>query len=174
MSETTTESGVFRITIDAPIDKVWAELTRTDMVLPFFFGAKCETTPGGLQPGAPMRMRSPDGRHTSVVGEVLEFDPPHRYSHTFRFTNLDDPECKVTYELKDVGGKTEFTLTNENVPAGTKTAKYMQQGGQFIIANLKAVVETGKPTFGGRLILAMIAISAPFAPKSTRSENWPL
>ncbi|MEL7449591.1 MAG: SRPBCC domain-containing protein, partial [Pseudomonadota bacterium] len=116
----------------------------------------------------------PDGKYTSVVGDVVEFDPPHRYSHTFRFTNLDDPPCKVTYDLEEVdAGTTRFTLTNENVPAGTKTEKYMTQGGDFITANLKALVETGKPTFSGRLILLMIKLSAPFSPARCKSENWP-
>ena len=164
--------AVFQVTINAPIHKVWAELTRTGHVLPFFFGSKCDTP--GLAPGAPMRMRSADGKYTSVVGDVVEFDPPHRYSHTFRFTNLDDPPCKVTYDLEEIDASTtRFTLTNENVPAGTKTEKYMTQGGDFIAANLKALVETGKPTLSGRLLLLIMRLSAPFTPARCKSENWP-
>lgn len=162
----------FRVVIRAPIDKVWAELTRTDAMLPFFFNAVCDTS--GLEPGAPIRMRSKDGKYTSVVGDVLEFEPPHRYAHTFRFTNLDDPEAIVRYRLKEVEGGTEFTLINENVPAGTRTEKYMTQGGTFITENLKALVETGKPTPGGRFALFMIGLFAPFTPKRCRSEHWPL
>jgi uncharacterized protein YndB with AHSA1/START domain len=119
-------------------------------------------------------MRSKDGKYTSVVGEVLEFEPPYRYSHTFKFTNLDDPPCVVRYILKEIDGGTEFTLINENVPAGTKTEKYMTQGGTFITENLKAIVETGKPTTGGRFALFMMGLFAPFTPKKCRSENWPL
>jgi len=162
----------FRVFIAAPIDKVWAELTRTDTVLPFFFNAVCKTT--GLRRGAPVRMRSKDGKYTSVVGEVLEFEPPYRYAHTFRFTAHDDPECVVRYELKEAGGGTEFTLINENVPAGTKSEKYMAQGGTFITDNLKAIVETGRPTPGGRFALFMMGLMAPFTPARCRSENWPL
>ena len=55
-----------------------------------------------LQVGSKMAARSANGKYTAIVGEVLEFDPPHRYSHTFRFTHLDDPPCIVTYELKEV------------------------------------------------------------------------
>ncbi|HKJ62945.1 MAG TPA: hypothetical protein VKA94_13300, partial [Hyphomicrobiales bacterium] len=57
----------FRITIRAPIHKVWAELTRTDAVLPFFFNGVCKTT--GLAENAPMRIQSKDGKYTSVVGD---------------------------------------------------------------------------------------------------------
>ncbi len=165
------EKSYYRIFIRAPIHKVWAELTRTDAVLPFFFNGVCKTP--GLGVDAPIRMRSKDGKYTSVVGKVLEFEPPHRYAHTFRFTNFDDPECVVRYVLKEVDGGTEFTLINEGVPAGTKTEKYMTQGGDFITKNLKAVVETGKPTPGGRFALFMMGLFAPFTPARCRSENWP-
>jgi hypothetical protein len=32
----------------------------------------------GLKPGAQFQMRSKDGRIVGIMGEVLEFDPPHR------------------------------------------------------------------------------------------------
>jgi uncharacterized protein YndB with AHSA1/START domain len=167
----TAEKAFYRVTIGAPIHKVWAELTRTDSVLPFFFNGVCRTL--GLAVGAPMRMQSADGKNTSVVGDVLEFDPPHRYAHTFKFTNLDDPPCVVRYVLEEVDGGTQFTLITENVPAGTKTEKYMISGGDFITKNLKAVLETGKPTPGGRFALFMMGLFAPFTPKQSRTENWP-
>ena len=165
------ERQYFRITIRAPIHKVWAELTRCDSVLPFFFNSRC-TTPG-LAPGAPIRMLSRDGKYAAVVGDVLEFEPPHRYAHTFKFTNLDDPPCVVRYRLKEVEEGTEFTLINENVAAGSKSEKYMTMGGHFITRNLKAIVETGKATWAGRLQLFMMGLFAPFTPKRCLSKNWP-
>jgi len=165
------ERQYFRVVIRAPIHKVWAELTRCDSVLPFFFNSRCATP--GLAPGAPVRMLSKDGKYASVVGDVLEFDPPHRYAHTFKFTNFDDPLCVVRYVLKEVPEGTEFTLINEGVPAGTKTEKYMTSGGNFITANLKALVETGKPTAGGRFALFMMGLFAPFTPKQCKAEYWP-
>ena len=166
------DKTIFRVVIRAPIHKVWSVLTQTDAVLPFFFNSVCRTT--GLKQGAPVRMQSKDGRFTTVTGEVLTFEPPYRYSHTFRFTQFDDPWCTVHYVLKEVDGGTEFTLINENVPAGTKTEKYMTQGGDFITANLKALVETGKPTTGGRFALAMMGMFGVFTPARCKSENWPM
>jgi len=166
--------SIYRVVIRAPIDIVWAEVVRVDQPLPFFFGAKCETP--GLAPGAPIRMRTKSGKYTSVVGDVIAFEPPHLYSHTFRFTTNEDPPCKVTYELKEVAEGVEFTLTSE-FPASaevTETEKSMARGSKFIGDNLKAVVETGKPTFGGGMILALIRLLEPLTPKQCRSENWPL
>lgn len=168
-----TKKSIFKVRIDAPIDKVWATLTRTDVVLPFFFNSRCDTP--GLAVGSPIRMRSgKNEQYTGVVGDVLEFDPPHRYAHTFKFTNLDDPPCKVTYVLEEVDGGTDFTLISEDIPAGTKTEKYMVQGAKFIANTLKDMVEKGRPSLGTRLMLAVMGLTAPFTPKSSYSDKWPL
>ncbi len=146
LSSTDTEKAdksYFRVTIRAPIDKVWAELTRTDAVLPFFFNGVCKTP--GLAVNAPIRMQSKDGKYTSVVGEVLEFDPPYRYAHTFRFTNFDEAPATVRYVLKEVDGATEFTLINENVPPGTKTEKYMTSGGRDRETGLLSITVDADP-----------------------------
>jgi uncharacterized protein YndB with AHSA1/START domain len=119
-------------------------------------------------------MRSANGKYTGVVGEVLEFQPPHRYVHTFRFTQYDDPPCTVIHELKEVDGGVEYTLSHENVPAGTRTAKQMNQGGPLICNTLKAVVERGRPSFGVRMLYCLFKVLGPLTPKKSRSEHWPL
>lgn len=168
----TAPKQVYRVTINAPIQQVWETLTKQGEPLPFFFGAVLHTT--GLRPGAPIRMRTPDSKFTAVVGEVLDFDPPHRFSHTFQFTHLDDPPSTVIYELREVPEGTEFTLTTENVPQGTKSEKSMAQGGKYITKTLKSLVETGKPHTGAKMILTMIKLTSFMTPKRCRSENWPL
>jgi hypothetical protein len=119
-------------------------------------------------------MRSPNGKYTAVVGEVIELEEKVRFSHTFRFTTYDDPVCTVIYELREVEGGVALTLTVEDMPAGTKTAKQMKQGGSFIVNTLKSVVETGRPPLGARLLFVLFKLLEPFNPKRARSENWPL
>lgn len=170
MSETT--KIVSRVTINASLQEVWDTLTKEGEVLPFFFNSVLHTTT--LAPGAPMRMRSADGKYTGVVGEVLELDPPHRYVTTFKFTNFDDPICKVTHELKEVDGAVQYTLISEEIQPGTKTEKQMKQGGEFIVKTLKGVVETGRAPLSSRLILTMISLFAWTTPKKCLSEYWPL
>lgn len=165
------EKAIYRVVIKAPIETVWSELVKTDEVLPFFFGAVCKTE-SGLAAGTPMAMRTRNGKYTSVVGKVLEFSPPHRYSHTLKFTNFDDAPCTITYDLKEVDGGVEFSLITTNTPVNSKTEKSMAQGGPFIVNNFKSVVETGKPVFSGRLILLMITLSQPFTPCVCKTENW--
>jgi len=171
-TDNASETEVFRVTINGSIDDVWQELVRTEGLQKAMFNSRMDTK--GVEPGNSLRMRSPNGKQTAVAGEFLEVDSPARLSHTFRFTNLDDPECTVTYDLREVEAGVELTLTVSNMPQGTKTAKQMLQGGSFIVNNLKAIVETGRPTLTARCMYLMFGLLAPLNPKSTRSENWPL
>lgn len=170
----TGDKQVYKTVINAPIETVWNTLVKTDEVLPFFFGAVCQTS-DGLKLGRRMRMVTPDKKFAAVVGEVLEFSPPHRYSHTMAFTQFQgDAPATVTYELKEVAGGTEFSLITTNVPAGTRTEKSMAQGGPFITQNLKALVETGKPAFSGAMVMMLNPLMGLMTPKACRIENWPL
>ncbi|MBK8738523.1 MAG: SRPBCC domain-containing protein [Betaproteobacteria bacterium] len=167
-----TPDAVFRIVIQADINRVWRELTKTDEAQGAVFNAWLHTT--GLVPGGRLQMRTGTGKHVLVVGEVLEFDPPHRFVHSHRFTQYDDPVCQVAYELKPVAGGVEVTLRVIGMPAGTPTAKAMQQGGDAILKSLKAIAETGAPPMGTRLMYAAFALLEFVLPKRTRSEHWPL
>jgi uncharacterized protein YndB with AHSA1/START domain len=166
------EKAVFRVFIRGPIQAVWREITKEGEPQKCMFNMRLETD--GLKPGGQIRMRSASGKTTGVVGEVLEFDPPHRYVHTFRFTQYDDPPCTVIHELKEVDGGVEYTLTHENLPAGSKTARQMNQGGALICKTLKAVVERGRPTFGVRMLYRVFSLLEPLTPRKCRSEHWPL
>jgi uncharacterized protein YndB with AHSA1/START domain len=166
------ERQMWRVVIHAPIESVWNTLVKTDEVLPFLFGAVCETE-AGLRPGEPMRMVTRNRKRVMVFGEVLEFSPPHRFSHTITFTQVQgERPARTTYELKAVEGGTELTLISDSVP-GTQIGK-MVKGGPFIVENLKAIVETGRPTFGGSLVMLMSPLMSMFAPPRTRVRNWPL
>jgi hypothetical protein len=80
----------------------------------------------------------------------------------------------VIYDLEEVAGGTRFTLTIEDLPAGTKTAKQMMQGGTMICNTLKSVIETGRPGLGIRLLHVVFKLMQPMTPKRCRSENWPV
>ena len=163
-------SVVHETFIRASIREVWAELTKTHEVQKPMFNTQMDCS---LEVGAPLRMRTADGKFTSVVGEVLEIDPPRRFSFTFKFTMYDDPPCRVTYELFEEEGGTRFRMTSDQLPPSTKSTKQMSSGGEMIASTLKAVMETGKPPFKVRMLYGMFAVMAPFTPAQCRSEHWP-
>jgi uncharacterized protein YndB with AHSA1/START domain len=162
----------FQIEIRGAVEDVWREITRTDAPIVAFFNSRMHV--GTLAPGAKLAMRTPDGSFTGVVGEILEYEPPRRFAHTFRFTAYADPPCKVIYDLEEVSGGTLFTLTIEDLPVGTRTAKQMLQGGTMICNTMKSVIETGRPEFGTRLLYLLFKLMQPLTPKKCRSENWPV
>lgn len=163
---------MFRVLIQGTLQDVWNEITRTDEPIAAFFNSRMDV--GALRPGSRLAMRSPDGKYTGVVGEILEVVPLKRFAHTFKFTAYDDPECTVVYDLEEVEGGVQFTLTIENLPTGTKTAKQMIQGGKMIVNTMRSVIETGKPSFGIRMLYVLFKVMAPFTPKRCRSEHWPV
>lgn len=164
--------SMFQVFIRGSVEDVWHEITRTDQPIPAFFNSRMDVR--ALEPGDRLAMRSPDGKYTGVVGEILEVVPLKRFSHTFRFTNYDDPPCKVIYDLEEADGGVKFTLTIEDVPVGTKSAKQMIQGSTMIVNTLKSVIETGKPSFGTRMLFVLFKLMAPFTPKRCLSSAWPV
>lgn len=163
---------VSRIRIRASAERVWRELTKNDEPQAAVFNAWLHAQ--AMVPGAVIQMRTVDGRNVLVVGRILEFDPPRRFAHTFRFTQYDDPECTVIYELVVTGDGVDVTLTVENLPLGTRTAKEMAKGATLILETLKSVAETGRPKFSTRLMYAMFGKLGFVLPKRTRAEHWPL
>ena len=166
------ETAVFRVWIRGTMQAVWREITKTHEPQGCFFNTQLHTT--GLEPGGEMQMRTASGKYAVMVGEVLEFDPPRRYVHTFKFTSLDDEPCKVIYDLVEKDGGVEFTMTLDDLPAGTKTAKQMKGGGKMITQALKAIVETGRPPLMTRVIYRIMGWTEFLAPKRCRAENWPM
>jgi uncharacterized protein YndB with AHSA1/START domain len=169
----TTEDAVFRIFIQADIQRVWRELTKQGEAQGAVFNAWLHST-GALGENVHMQMRTGTGRHVIVDGTVEVFEPPHRFVHTHRFTQYDDPVCRVSYELKPVGDGVEVTLRVLGLPAGTRTAKSMGPGGTRILATLKAICETGRPPRGTRLMYWMFDHMEFVLPARTNSEHWPL
>ena len=166
------KKAVFRIVINGSQEAIFRELTRTDGLVPAIFNSRMVTT--GMKPGARMQMRTASGEHTIVDGDIVEYDPPRRFVHTHRFTQYDDPVCKVTYELKPVTGGIEVTLTVDDLPLGTKSENEMRRGGDFILRNLKAIVESGRPPLATRLMYAAFGALEFVLPKRTRTVHWPL
>ena len=166
------ERAIYKVLIKAPIETVWSTLVETKKPRPFFWNSAWDTPGGALKSGAPYRMLSGDGKIVAVVGEILEMDPPRRMVTSFRLTSLDDPPSRVIYELRETPEGVEFMLVTENIVLGSKSEKSMDGGAKFIVANFRSFVETGQVAFGTRMTLAMMALTAPLAPKALRAENW--
>lgn len=163
---------VSKIVIAASQQAIWHELTKQGEPQAAVFNAWLHAQ--ALEPGKTIQMRTASGNKVMVVGEVVEFDPPRRFAHTFRFTQYDDPPCTVIYELTPVEGGVEVSLIVENLPVGTRTGKSMEGGSHSILNTLKQVAEHGRPSFGTRILYALMARMEFVLPSRCNKEHWPL
>lgn len=168
--------AVFQVFIRGRIEDVWREIATVGVPLQGIFNAVLHTSGklGKLAQGAQMQMRTISNKCAIVIGEVLECEPPRRLVHTHRFTQYDDPFTRVAYDLVEKDGGVELTLTVFDITPGTRTEKDMMKGGPFMVNNIKAIVENGKPPFSTRLMYWMFGKMEFVLPKRTAVENWPL
>ncbi|MCH6265543.1 SRPBCC domain-containing protein [Bacillus sp. FJAT-50051] len=127
------------IVIDAPIEKVWEHVSTAEAIGEWFM-------PNDFKPevGHEFHLQSPFGPSPC---KVTEFDPPNRLSFKW-----DTEGWFASFILKDLGGKTEFTLIHGGWKpadevigkAGQKSGvirEHMSGGWSGIIEKLKRIVE---------------------------------
>lgn len=162
--------AIFKVFINGTAEQVFNELTKTDEIQKAIFFNRMHID--GFEPGETVTMRTANGKFVSMIGKVLEYNPHTRFAHTLKFTAYDDPECTVVYDIAPEDPGVELTLTVENMPMGTKTAKNMAAGGTMICDNIKSIIETGKPKFGYSMLGILFKVMAPMTPKKCRTEKW--
>jgi len=159
---------VFRIEIQAGAQRVWQEITRTGMPHHAMFGTYLHCD---LKPGSTMTYRDRSGKHTFVLGKVLESDPPRRLVHTFRFSMEKDDPTLVTWELKERAGATEVTITHARFAGETRTYKAVATSWQRILVLYKSLIETGRVPAGVRVKNGLMMGMTFMLPKGALTEN---
>ena len=157
----------FSIDIEAPIHRVWDEITRRNSPHQPMFATYLH---GDLAPGSIMSYRNRKGTHTFVLGEVLEVAPPTRLVHTFRFSMESDSPTLVVWELAEKGGATRVTVTHTRFEGETRTYKSVKTSWPAILSLYKQVIETGKVPLKTRLLNGTIMSMCFILPKSARTE----
>jgi uncharacterized protein YndB with AHSA1/START domain len=159
----------FAIEIDAPIDKVWNEITKTHSLQRAMFDTMLEAE---LRPGGRLRYRSANGKRTFIFGEVIEAVSPTRFVHTFAFSNLDDAPTLVAWDLEPTGtGGVRVTVTHSRFVGETKTFKSVNTVWPQILGRIKALAEGRNLSVKDRMMFRMMGAMQFMLPKSTLSEN---
>lgn len=155
------------ITIAAPIDVVWAEITKVGARQRAQLDSVLETT---FRPGDPLYYKSEDGSRVFMVGRVLEYDPPTTFRHTQVLTMRHDPLTVVAWHLEPVPEGTRVTLVNSGWPADAKMEK-VDSTWKSILASLKQVVETGDVAARQKVVLLLVKAFMFTMPRTTKAEN---
>src|SRR5687767_15777441 len=70
---------VLSIEINAPVERVWREITKTGAVQRASNNTVLESA---MKPGSKLRYYSPSRKRVFVVGEIVEISAPRKFSHT--------------------------------------------------------------------------------------------
>jgi uncharacterized protein YndB with AHSA1/START domain len=97
MNQTNLQDITQTVVYNAPIEKVWNAVSTSEGIAAWFM-------PNNFHPevGHEFHLQSPFGPSPC---KVIQLDPPHRLSFTW-----DTDGWIVTFLLKEMEGKTEFTL----------------------------------------------------------------
>lgn len=160
---------VVSIHIDVPVERVWEEITRTGRVQRALYNTVLETE---LKPGARLRYYSPDRKRVFIVGEVVEVEPPHRFSHTYWFTMWKGGgPTLVTWQLTPESGGCRVTVTHSGWTSEHEAAEKTGAGWKEILSLLKQDLETGTIPLRTRVLYGVMGLFMFMLPASTKAEN---
>ncbi len=155
---------VLSIEIKTSVQNVWNEITKTGKIQRALYNTVLETD---LTPGSRLRYYSPDKKRVFIVGEIVEVDPPTKLSHTYKFTQQDEPPTLVTWHLEEIPDGCRITLTHGGWTAEHKAPEKVAAGWTDILAILKTDLETGDIPFKTKIMYALMGKMMWMMPMST-------
>ena len=161
--------SVLSIEIAAPVEKVWAEITKTGRVQRPLYNCVLESE---LKPGAKLRYYSPNKKRVFVVGEVVEIEPPRKLVHTYVFTQaIEEPPTLVTWELEQLETGCKVTVTHTGWTDAHKAPEKTAGGWNDILGMLKDEVERGRISLKWRIMYRVGNAIMFMMPKKTTVEE---
>jgi uncharacterized protein YndB with AHSA1/START domain/DNA-binding transcriptional ArsR family regulator len=149
---TTKPQQVYHVFIRATPQQVWDAITRPEFTSRYFYGSHIDPD---LKVGGPYRSYSDPGQESVLVeGEVLELDQPRRFVHTWHAlydpATAADPPSRVTWEIEPAdGGVCKLTVVHDGFEDENATYKSVSGGWEWILSNMKSLLETGEPLPAG-------------------------
>jgi uncharacterized protein YndB with AHSA1/START domain len=151
MSEAAQSTFIYVTYIRTSAEKLWSALLMPEFTLQYWYNMRMVSD---WKAGASWQLVFADGR-IGDTGEVLEIDPPRRL--VLRWQNEFRPEIKAegpsqcTFELEPSGDITKLTITHSSPRPNSKLIVAVSGGWPMILANLKTLLETGKPMAAQKL-----------------------
>lgn len=165
---TTLPDHVISIHIDVPVQRVWEEITKTGRLQRALYNTVLETD---LVPGSRLRYYSPDRKRVFIVGEVVEVDPPRKFSHTYRFTTWKTGgPTLVTWELAEEGTGCRVTVTHSGWTAEHEKPEKVAAGWKEILGLLKQELETGDLPTKTKVLYRVMGWFMFMMPRTTLTE----
>ena len=138
-----TFTAAARVTIEAGAEKVWDALTNPKIIKQYLFGTEASSD---WKVGSSITYKGVwEGKPYEDKGKILELVPNELLRSTYlsSFSGLaDKPENynTVTYALSNAGGRTELTVTQDNIQ--TKEAADHSEGNwALVLQAMKKLLE---------------------------------
>ncbi|WP_138444438.1 SRPBCC family protein [Sinomonas susongensis] len=142
-----TYSAQVSVAIEAPAERVWDALVVPELVAQYLHGTTVEAD---WRPGGQITWSGEwKGQRYVDKGTVLAYEPG-RLLKTTHWSPMagtaDSPENyhHVTYELSEVGGATNLTLTHGNSPTRSEAESMAKKSWMPILEDIKRLVEEGQ------------------------------
>lgn len=131
------------VTIQAPIEEVWAAITTPERIKEWFFGVdtRSDWTPGSEL----VHTGEWQGRPYEDKGTIVRIEPPTVLEHTHWSSTSglpDEPEHYETVEwrLSERADATELTVAEANLPS-EEARELSQQSWRMVLDGLKRLLE---------------------------------
>lgn len=136
---------IYETYIRASAESLWEAITSAEFTRQYWHRMTVESD---WSPGSAVRFLYEDGR-AGCEGKVLEWDPPHRLSYTWRF--LFDEELAaerpstVTFEISPMGDSCRLRVIHGDFDEDSKVFPMISWGWAEVMSSLKSLLETGRP-----------------------------
>ena len=132
------------MTINAPASKVWAALTKPELIKQYLFDTEVTTD---WRVGSPIAYNGEwEGKAFQDKDKILKFQPektlvsPH-WSPLSGVPDTPENYHTITYELTDKDGKTEVTISQDN-NASQKDANHSTTTWKTVLDGMKKLLES--------------------------------
>lgn len=125
---------VFRVHVNASPAAAWSALIEPERTRDWYFGSAARTT---WEVGSPIEYVDRDGA-LQIRGEILSFDPPRSFGHTFVAVWGPEPDDQgsLTWSVEPDGDGSTITLVHVG-GHGDETA----EGSQQLLDSLKGYLD---------------------------------
>ena len=132
-----------KLEFKAPKSKVWAALTKPEIIKQYFFGTNLVTD---WKVGHSILWKGEwEGKAYEDKGTVLAFNPEDNLKYTY-FSSFSGDEDKpenyrpITYQLKESNGVTELTIIQENCKSAEDQA-HSEGNWKSVMEGMRKLVE---------------------------------
>ena len=133
------------VTINATASRVWEAITTPEVIKKYMFGTEVHSE---WKEGSAISYEGEyEGKAYKDKGVIKKLEEQKIFQSTY-WSSMSGKEDKpenynlVTYRLKESGGKTAVTLTQDNI-ADEKEKAHMIENWNMVLGKLKKVVEQG-------------------------------